>query len=193
MFQLKTKHLLIRDMRPEDEDAFVAISQDEKYQRFYDESDCDPNKYRELTQLFIAQAKELPRTSYQLAIEHQASGAFIGTVCLRLEGDQQASMGCGLSRYHQGQNLMIEAVQALANFGFQELRVHRIFAETISENKAAIRLCQRLGMRKEAHFHQHRFFKDRWWDTVVYAVIRTEWTQRLGAQSPEDEDLPSCR
>ncbi|MEJ2766001.1 GNAT family protein [Photobacterium sp. MCCC 1A19761] len=177
MFQLKTEHLLIRDMRPEDEDAFVAISQDEKYQRFYDESDCDPNKYRKLTQLFIAQANEVPRRSYQLAIEHQATGAFIGTVCLRLEDNRQASMGCGLSRHHQGQNLMIEAARALADFGFQELNIHRIYAETIGENKAAIHLCRRLGMRQEAHFHQHRFFKGQWWDTVVLAILKSEWEQ----------------
>ncbi|MBG0761939.1 GNAT family N-acetyltransferase, partial [Vibrio cidicii] len=52
MFKIETKRLIIRDMTPNDEDAFVAMSQDTKYQRFYDESDCDPNKYRELTSLF---------------------------------------------------------------------------------------------------------------------------------------------
>ena len=32
-------------MTPNDEDAFVAMSQDAKDQRFYEESDSDPNKY----------------------------------------------------------------------------------------------------------------------------------------------------
>ena len=53
----------------EDEIDFVTISQDEKYQRFYDEEDCDPNKYKELTHLFIKQAQEKPRKNFQLAIE----------------------------------------------------------------------------------------------------------------------------
>lgn len=48
MFKIETKRLILRDMTPNDESAFVAMSQDSKYQRFYDESDCDPNKYREL-------------------------------------------------------------------------------------------------------------------------------------------------
>lgn len=175
MFKLETDRLILRDMSLEDECAFVAMSQDAKYQRFYDESDCEPNKYRDLTQLFVAQALEVPRQSYQLAVESKDSGKFIGTVCLRLEGDRQASMGCAFSREIQGKVLSIEASEALANFGFSELGIHRIYAETISKNLAAIKLCKVLGMRQEAYFNQHRFFKGKCWDTVVLAVLRSDW------------------
>ena len=175
MFKIETKRLIIRDMNPNDEGDFVAMSQDAKHQRFYGESDCDPDKYRELTELFVAQASERPRSAYQLAVECKASGNFIGTVCLRLEGDQQASMGCAFSRAYQGKTLSYEAALALADFGFSELGVHRIYAETISRNLPAVKLCKSLGMRQEAHFREHRFFKGQWWDTVVLAVLRTEW------------------
>ncbi|EKO3550238.1 GNAT family N-acetyltransferase [Vibrio fluvialis] len=169
MFKLETERLLLRDMQFTDEDAFVMMSQDAKYQRFYDEGDCKPEKYRELTQLFVTQAMESPRMSYQLAVECKETGLFIGTVCLRLEDNGHASMGCAFSR----------AAQALANFGFVNLSLHRIYAETISENLPAIRLCQSLGMRKEAHFREHRYFKGKWWDTVVLAVLRKEWLASL--------------
>lgn len=177
MFKIETKRLILRDMTPNDESAFVGMSQDSKYQRFYDESDCDPNKYRELTSLFIAQASENPRKSYQLAVECKQSGKLIGTVCLRLEGNQQASMGCAFSRGSQGSKFSHEAALALADFGFSRLAVHRIYAETISRNLPAIKLCESLGMRQEAHFREHRFFKEQWWDTVVLAVLRTEWNK----------------
>ncbi|MFM2483499.1 GNAT family N-acetyltransferase [Celerinatantimonas yamalensis] len=175
MFQLETSRLVLRDMKSSDEGAFVTMSQDAKYQRFYDENDCDPSKYRELTQLFIAEAAEAPRKSYQLAVEYRESGQFIGAVCLRLEANQQASMGCAFSRASQGNKLSYEAAQALANFGFSELGVHRIYAETISKNLPAIKLCKSLGMREEAHFREHRFFKGQWWNTIVLAVLRSEW------------------
>ncbi|MEZ8721752.1 GNAT family N-acetyltransferase [Vibrio pomeroyi] len=175
MFKLETSRLILRDMILQDECAFVAMSQDVKYQRFYDESDCEPNKYRELTQLFVEQALEVPRQAYQLAVESKDSGKFIGTVCLRLEGDQQASMGCAFSRETQGKSLSIEAADALANFGFLELGVQRIYAETISKNLAAIKMCQSLGMKEEAHFENHRFFKGKWWDTVTLAAVRSDW------------------
>lgn len=179
MFKLETKRLIIRDILHDDEAAFVAISQDRKYQRFYDESDCDAEKYRTLTNLFIRQAKEIPRKYYQLAIESKTTGQFIGTVCLRIETENQASMGAGLSRKFQGRGLIQEASRALVQFGFSKLGIHRIYAETIGQNLAAIRLCQSLGMRKEAHFRENRFFKGQLWDTVVLAILRDEWDKTM--------------
>ncbi|MEZ9231434.1 GNAT family N-acetyltransferase [Vibrio amylolyticus] len=177
MFQLATPNLIIRDMRFSDEADFVALSQDTKYQRFYEESDCTPEKYKELTHLFVEQSLETPRKAFQLAIEHKQSGQFIGIVCLRLEENQQASMGCGMSREYQGSGLIKEAALALVDYGFTTLKVHRIYAETISKNRSAIKLCQSLGMRQEAHFKEHRFFKNQWWDTIVLAVLRSEWQE----------------
>lgn len=175
MFKLETERLILRDMTLDDQDAFIAMSQDAKYQRFYDEDDCDPNKYRQLTELFVAQSVESPRQAYQLAVELKSTNEFIGTVCLRLEQNRQASMGCAFSRASQGSQLAQEAAFKLADFGFKELGVHRIYAETISRNLAAINLCRRLGMRKEAHLKEHRFFKGQWWDTVIMAVLHSEW------------------
>ncbi|MGF1909428.1 GNAT family N-acetyltransferase [Vibrio kasasachensis] len=175
MFKIETKHLILRDMQMEDQTAFVELSQDAKYQRFYSEEDCDAEKYRHLTQLFIHQANEKPRRNYQLAIEHKVTEKFIGTVCLRLENDKQASIGCGLSRAYQGRGLIFEAARALADYGFMDLGVHRMYAETISKNRPAIRLCESLGMKQEGYFCQHRYFKNKWWDTVVLAVLRDNW------------------
>jgi len=177
MFKLDTPRLLLRDMQFDDEASFVAISQDDKYQRFYNEDDCHPDKYRQLTKLFIDQSHEVPRKAFQLAIEHKSSGKFIGTVCLRLESDHQASIGFGVSRLYQGKGLTREAAKALVSFGFAELGIHRLYAETIRGNVAAVRLCQSLGMRQEAIFREHRFFKGQWWDTVVLAILHSEWSQ----------------
>lgn len=177
MFRLETENLILRDMQLSDESSFVEISQNSKYQRFYSESDCEPDKYRQLTKLFVEQALETPRMSYQLAIESKQTGQFIGTVGLRLEADGQASMGAGIARQAQGHGLIYEAAKALANFGFNTLDVHRIYAETISQNLAAIRLCKSLGMKQEGYYRENRFFKGQWWDTVVLAVLRSEWNQ----------------
>ena len=175
MFKIETERLIVRDMKVEDEVPFIAISQDAKYQRFYDEQDCEPSKYKQLTHLFIEQAQENPRKNFQLAIELKATNEFIGTICLRVEPDFQASMGGGLSRSHQGHHFIQEAGISLIDFAFQELNIHRIYAETISENKAAIKLCEQLGMRREALFKDHRYFKSRWWDTVVLAMLESDF------------------
>lgn len=177
MFKIETKRLFLRDMILNDVKSFVAISQERDYQEYYSEQDCQPELYEKLTRQFADQANQLPRQAYQLAVECRATSQMIGVVCLRLESEDQASFGCGLATNRWGEGLMREAARALLNYGFEHLKIHRIYAETISENCSAIKLCHSLKMRKEAHFAQHRFFKQRWWDTAVYAILRNEWLE----------------
>jgi RimJ/RimL family protein N-acetyltransferase len=33
-------------------------------------------------------------------------------------------------------------------------------------------------MRKEALLKENRYFKGRWWDTVVLAMLSSEWVQK---------------
>ena len=182
MLKIGTKRLILRDMILSDENPFVAMSQERDYQEYYSEQDCQPELYEKLTRQFVAQANQLPRQSYQLAVECRATSQMIGVVCLRLESEDQASFGCGLATNRWGEGLMREAARALLNYGFEHLKIHRIYAETISENRPAIKLCNSLKMRKEAHFFQHRFFKEKWWDTVVYAILDNEWFEKNGEE-----------
>ncbi|WP_394252251.1 GNAT family N-acetyltransferase [Vibrio profundi] len=179
MFKIETNRLILRDFHTGDANAYVQLTQDKKYQRFYSEEDCTAEKSLALVQMFTEQANESPRSKFQLAITVKETGQVIGTCGIRLEGNQQASMGCGVARSAQGTGYALEAASALIEFGFNSLHCHRIYAETIADNKAAIALCRHLGMREEAIFKEHRYFKDKWWDTAIYAFLKSEWEQNL--------------
>jgi RimJ/RimL family protein N-acetyltransferase len=30
-------------------------------------------------------------------------------------------------------------------------------------------------MRREAHFREHQWYRDRWWDNLIYAILDHEW------------------
>ncbi|USD68308.1 GNAT family protein [Vibrio sp. SCSIO 43136] len=179
MLPIHTPRLILRNFSINDGDAYVKFTQQSKYQRFYSETDASPEHNLQLITKFVAQTHQTPRQAYQLAIEDKETGKLIGTCGLRLETDHQASVGCGVAREAQGSGVAVEAMAAMVNFGFDNLGVHRIYAETISNNIAAVRLCEQFGMRKEAHFVEHRYFKYRWWDTVIYAMRRDEWAQLI--------------
>lgn len=177
-FQIETPRLILRDVRLEDAQTYTQLSQHEKYQRFYDEADCSTEKAVHLVQLFVEEAQTEQRTKFNLAITNKATGQFMGIGGLRVEDNQQASIGCGLAREFQVSGFAQEAMSALLQFGFENLNVHRVYAETISKNRAAILLCKKMGMRTEATFIEHRFFKNQWWDTVVLAQLKREWLER---------------
>jgi len=169
-FTLFTSNLILRDFSSCDVRLYVEQCQDPKYQRFYNEEDCSIEKSGYLGNLFIEQANESPRTQYHLVIECKRSGEYLGLAALRLEQNYQASIGCGLTRHSQGKGISEEAMQSLIHFGFTELGVKRVYAETLSKNKAAIRLCQRVGMTLDTERVNDRFFKNRWWNTTVLSM-----------------------
>lgn len=125
------------------------------FKQYYSEEDSTIEKSDYLLKLFISQANEKPRTCYQLAIENE-SGRLIGSCGIRIVsiGDKKGSFGSELAREYWGQGLSLMASQTIIDFGFKTLGLHRIYAETISENKAAVTLAKRLGMRVDGKNHK---------------------------------------
>ena len=68
-----------------------------------------------------------------------------------------------------------EALSALIDMLFDELAKHRIIASIDPRNEPSIRLMERLGFRKEAHFHRSIFMHGEWTDDVIYAMLQSEW------------------
>lgn len=173
---LETSRLILRDFEPEDFEAFFATTQDAEYQQFYSEEVTTRNFWQTIFERILEAARAADRLAYQLAI-CLPSGELIGTCGVRIEDreNQQASFGCACARPHWGKGYAFEAAHRIIDFGFCSLPVHRIYAETISENKSARHLIERLGMRLEGEFLHQRFFRGRWWNTVTYAILKHEW------------------
>jgi RimJ/RimL family protein N-acetyltransferase len=125
---------------------------------------------------FLSWAAEHPRLRFQLAIEEPRLG-LLGSCGVRITDAEhlQASFGCELGPKHWGHGYAIEASRGLMGFAFSKLGVHRIHAETLAENQAALALAKRLGMRIEGRHREGRRLRDRWWDTVTLAVLASEW------------------
>ena len=82
-FELETQRLLLRDFSARDTAAYVTLSSDAKYQKFYSEVDCTVAKAVQLVEMFIKQARQRPRTHYQLAISLKGDSGIIGTCGMR--------------------------------------------------------------------------------------------------------------
>lgn len=172
---IETDRLVLRNYQQSDILPFVEMARNKIFQRFYSEQDCMKEKLVNLVNDFMQEAEQPPRTNYNLAITLKPDGQLIGAAGIRMQEEYQASVGCSLDVEFHSLGLAGEALSAICQFGFSSLHAHRIFAETISENISAIKLCKKLGMRKEAEFMQNRYFRGRWWNTVMYAMLAQEW------------------
>jgi RimJ/RimL family protein N-acetyltransferase len=75
----------------------------------------------------------------------------------------------------QGQGIAAEAARAVVGYAFDELKLHRVFADCDPRNPASARVMEKVGMRREALFVENVWIKGEWCDSLVYAVLRREW------------------
>lgn len=73
-----------------------------------------------------------------------------------------------------GKGFATEAMNQLVRNLFHEQRVHRIQATLDARNLASQKLCERIGMRREAYFIQDFWNKGEWTDTMVYGMLVTD-------------------
>ena len=183
MLKIETSRLLLRDFLPRDFEALFAAVQDPAYQQFYAEEETTREFWEALFARMLVSASAEDRQVYQVAI-CTPEGELIGNCGVRLEDlkNRQASFGCAIGRPYWGQGYAREACSAIIGYGFTHLPIHRVYAETNRENTRARRLAERLGMRLEGIFQQHKYFRGRWWDTAMYAVLAEDWKHGISDQ-----------
>lgn len=182
---LTTERLVLREFEEEDWMAVLAYQSNPLYLRYYTWTHRTEQDVRAFVQTFIAQGKKMPRTKFQLALTLAADGQLIGNAGIRMKTPdaREADMGYELDPRHWGCGYATEAADAILAFGFQQLRLHRIWAECIAENSASAHVLEKIGMRQEGRLQENEWMKDRWWDTLLYAILEREWTGRSSSAS----------
>lgn len=175
---VRTPRLALREFTADDWTATHAYQQDPRYLRYYDRDGVTERQTQALVGTFIRWQGEQPRARAQLAITLAGTGELVGNIGLRREeaGARLADMGYELSPTHWGRGLATEAARAMVDLGFGAWGLHRIHAHCIAENEASARVLERVGLRREACLRDHHFFKDRFWDVLIYGMMREEWT-----------------
>lgn len=100
----------------------------------------------------------------------------LGEVSLTLASAHaaQAEIGWTLDPRHEGHGYATEAAAALAALAFDTLHVHRLYARLDVENTGSVRVCERLGMRREAHLVENDLDGERWGSEYIYAALSDE-------------------
>jgi [ribosomal protein S5]-alanine N-acetyltransferase len=88
---------------------------------------------------------------------------------------REGKIGYELNPDYWRRGYATEAAWAMLSYGFDHLGLHRIWAELNAENGASAHVLEKVGTRREAHFREQDYFKGRWWDGLVYAILDREW------------------
>ncbi|GAB3079052.1 GNAT family protein [Pedococcus soli] len=178
---ITTERLTLRSFRPGDEDDVFAYRSVPSVIRYIP---GEPKTRDQVADLVSerATAGRIDPTSPNLTLAVELDGRVIGDVLILLEGPdgadgRQAEIGWVFAPDVAGQGYATEAARAITEAAFREVGVHRVWAQLEPENTASSRVCERLGMRLEAVFVKGSWFKERWTDLAVYALLADEWPQ----------------
>lgn len=184
-YPIVTPRLLLRPFTPGDLDALYAIqSRPDVAQYLY----WEPRSREEVAEVLAGRIVHTTLGAegdrLVLAVELRDTGAVIGDVTLvRLsQTHRQGEIGYVFHPAYHGRGLAREAAREMLRLGFDGMGFHRIIGRCDDRNGASARLMERLGMRREAHFHENEIFKGEWGGEYVYAMLAAEWAAREGAR-----------
>ena len=180
-YPIFTERLLLRPYRRSDLDALVDVRSREEVVRYLEWG----VRTREEDLLVVERRLELThlddgRSDLVLVIEHAESGAYVGDIGLNWSSreHQQGELGWVVHPDHASRGYATEAAKAMLGLGFDHYGLHRICARLDARNAASARVCEKLGMRREALLRENEWIKGEWTDEAVYALLRSEWDAR---------------
>jgi len=174
---MHTERLHLRRPRVDDLEAFLAYRNDPANLRL---QPIEPMSQADASQFLLAQAgldKHADNCWIMFAIERLRDSRMIGEVGIYVESaaKRAGDIGWSLHRDACAQGYAIEAARALVDYAFGERQLLRLTASMSAQNEACIRLCERLGMRREATASKAQCVDGDWHDVHQYGLSRSEW------------------
>jgi RimJ/RimL family protein N-acetyltransferase len=173
---LKTERTILRPIELKDNEEILKYRSDSetnKYQSWI------PKDLEEVNQFINKNPNQfnIPNTWFQLVILKKDSNEIVGDVGIHFKGsdNMQCELGCTLKKEYHGRGYATEAVKVVIDHLFNKLNKHRIITSIDPENTSSIKLVEKLGFRKEAHFKKSIMINGEWVDDIIYAILKTEW------------------
>jgi RimJ/RimL family protein N-acetyltransferase len=180
-YPIETERLTLRPVGPADVDDLLTYQSREDVCRYIP---YEP-RTREEVAARIASLRGTVTEEGQaltLGVVVRSSGVLIGDLMLAWRSREHAGgeVGWAFHPDYSGQGYATEAARELLPLAFDGLGLHRIVARVDVLNGPSTRLCERLGMRREAHLIENEWFKGRWSEEYDYGLLAREWRASAG-------------
>ena len=175
--QRSTERLLIRNLEANDGPRVFSYHRHPDVARFQSWGTESVDVIQTYIRRLASVEPGTPGTWYQVGIYLQESDKLIGDCGFRVlaENAEQVEVGITVAPEFQGKGYATDALRELLKYLFVELRKHRVIGSVDPRNASSMRLLERVGMRKEAHFVKSLWFRGEWVDDVVFAMLAEEW------------------
>jgi ribosomal-protein-alanine N-acetyltransferase len=175
--ELRTERLLLREFTLADLPAIHGYQNEPLCSRYYEWDERSEDDVRASVQRQIDFQTSEPRRKVQLAVALPDTGELIGNCGIRRKdaNEFEADIGYEIAPSYWGNGYATEAARAMVGLGFGEWRLHRISAWCVADNIGSVRVLEKVGLKLEGRLRHSEYYKDRWWDTLLYGLLVNEW------------------
>ena len=114
-----------------------------------------------------------------LGVVENASEQLIGVINLNLSPENnRGEFGYFIGKNYWGKGFGTEAARLLLQYGFEELKLNRIYAAAFKENRGSSRVMEKIGLLYEGTFHQHLQKDGMYCDVVYYGLTKVKYLQK---------------
>ena len=191
---IETERLILREFRRDDRESVHEYAVDPEVYHFMPWGPNSEDETRAFIERGITSRHRDPRLHFELAITLRETGRLIGGSGIRAadESFRAADMGYCLRRDAWGKGLATEAAAGLIGFGFEQLRVHRIWATCDTRNVRSARVLEKAGMELEGTMRDDTWLRGQWRSSRLYSVLEGEWSRgktpgRAGSGETRDQ------
>jgi ribosomal-protein-alanine N-acetyltransferase len=113
------------------------------------------------------------------ALTLRDTGDLVGAIGLVITRRfDHAELGYWVGKPYWGQGYCTEAAEAVLDYGFIRLGLHRVHASHFGRNPASGRVMLKLGMKEEGVLRGHVKKWGKYEDLAVYGILKEEWLKR---------------
>lgn len=177
---LTTDRLLLRRPTPDDVDAVLAYRSLPDVARYLFQEPWTRAVAEERLAVWSTGRFAGTDDAVVLLVERRDVPGVLGEVVLISRGwaTGQVEVGYAFHPAAHGRGYATEAARAAVDLAVGRLAAHRVFARLDERNTPSARVCERLGMRREARLVENDLLEGQWSTELVYAVLGREWSQR---------------
>lgn len=180
--EIFSERLRLREFTAADIDDVLKIYGDPVATRHLSFEPRDREQVEKTISHVLRTAHDEPRTEYNLAAVRLDNEQLIGFTRIAVEAHKAGQIGFALRSDQWGSGFGLETVKLLLKFGFQELKLHRMWGARSPINAASDRVMTKAGMAEEGRIRHHVFAHGVWRDSITHAILEDEWRHPM---SPE--------